>query len=675
MSVPLVLHLYGPVRVTLGGELVHVGGPRECSVLGALALAPGRPVSVERLIVWLWGEDPPARARKSVQNAVMLLRRALAPVGIDLERSGDAYLLQLGDCVLDTTDPGPGQPLEQAGQGDAVAAARSRLAELRLAAVERQLAQRLMSDPEDVAGELATLTAEHPYREPLWALLMQAHYRAGRQHEALRAYRRARDVLRDELGVDPGPALRDLHRAVLAHDPVVPADHAALARAWLGNGAAQAALGDLPASRAAFGHAVESARAAADDLLFADAAAALGGDAGWLLGDAATEALLEEALGRLGAPPRDPVRAARLNTGLAMTRSVRGDPRTRGHAAAAVRLTSAGAPAEIRTAALCAQAIAWEGPDDSDARARHGATLLEHGAATGDSVASALGQQYLGWAALERGDGAAAATARRAMSALAADSPHPHLAAQVADTRFLDAILAGNLAEATDLAAAIEPAWRRSADPRFAWFLDLFARVFVHELTDGLDSMIPEFEYGQSVAPDDPLWPMTIALAHGLAGRVAAAHTALEPVSAADCRALPRSTLWTGYVSGLGWLADLCDRRDLAAVTLELLAPLAVRHLVLGAMHYRGAVAHWQGVCHRVLGELDTAEPRLRQALREHEELHCPPWTALSAAALAKVLFLRDPAPAEAASLLDRARRIADTHGMTTLTARCAGYT
>jgi DNA-binding SARP family transcriptional activator len=107
MSVPLVLHLYGPVRVTHHGQVLPLGGPRECSVLGALAMAPGRPVSVERLIAWLWGEAPPARARKSVQNAVMLLRRALAPVGIDVERAGGAYLLRLGECVLDTADPGP----------------------------------------------------------------------------------------------------------------------------------------------------------------------------------------------------------------------------------------------------------------------------------------------------------------------------------------------------------------------------------------------------------------------------------------------------------------------------------------------------------------------------------------------------------------------------------------
>jgi hypothetical protein len=90
-------------------------------------------------------------------------------------------------------------------------------------------------------------------------------------------------------------------------------------------------------------------------------------------------------------------------------------------------------------------------------------------------------------------------------------------------------------------------------------------------------------------------------------------------------------------------------------------------------MRYRGAVAHGQGVCHRVLDEL-TAEPRLRQALREHEELtahhgsHCRPprWPRSCSCGTQQ---------AEAASLLDRARRIADTHGMTTLTARYAGRT
>jgi len=84
-------------------------------------------------------------------------------------------------------------------------------------------------------------------------------------------------------------------------------------------------------------------------------------------------------------------------------------------------------------------------------------------------------------------------------------------------------------------------------------------------------------------------------------------------------------------VSGLGWIVEVCDRADLAAIVLELLAPLTARHLVLAVMHHRGAVAHWQGVCHRVLGDLHAAEGRLRQALAEHEDLDCPHWIALSA--------------------------------------------
>ncbi len=426
----------------------------------------------------------------------------------------------------------------------------------------------------------------------------------------------------------------------------------------------------MPAARAAFEHAVAAARDADEDLLLADAAAALGGDAQWLLGDAATEALLEEAWGRLGDPPRDPVRAGRLATGLAMARSTRGDPRTKAHAADAVRLTATGATPGVRTAALFAQAIAWEGPDDIDARAHHGAALLAHGHASGDVVAAALGQQYLSWAALERGEVTTAAAARQAMFTLAADSPHPHLAAQLADTRYLDAILGGHLTQAAEYAMQIGPAWRRSADPGFAWYLDVSARVFLGELTDGLEQMLPEFEYGRTVMPGDPTWPALIALAHGLAGRLPEAHTALEQVTISQWRALPRSTLWTGYVSGLGWIVEVCDRADLTAIVLELLAPLTARHLVLGAMHHRGAVAHWQGVCHRVLGDLPAAEQRLRQALAEHEDLDCPHWIALSAAALARTLHQQDPTSTEAATLLQRAHHIADTHGMTTLTNR-----
>jgi len=693
MLVPTVIHLYGPVRVTRDGQILPLGGPRERSVLAALALAPERPVPVERLIVWLWGEHPPARARKSVQNAVMLLRRALAPAEVDVQRCGDAYVLRLGAALLDTTllntagtdrpdtagvdgagvngaDLGVGEPLQQAGEGAAVTAARARLDELRLAAIERRLAQQLVTAPHDVTTELATLTGLYPFREPLWVLLIQAHYRTGRQHEALQAYQQARTALRDGLGVEPGPALQQAHRAVLAQDPALLAEHAILARAWLANGAAQAALGDVPAARAAFEHAVAAARDADEDLLLADAAAALGGDAQWLLGDAATEALLEEAWGRLGDPPRDPVRAGRLATGLAMARSTRGDPRTKAHAADAVRLTATGATPGVRTAALFAQAIAWEGPDDIDARAHHGAALLAHGHASGDVVAAALGQQYLSWAALERGEGTTAAAARQAMFTLAADSPHPHLAAQLADTRYLDAILGGHLTQAAEYAMQIGPAWRRSADPGFAWYLDVSARVFLGELTDGLEQMLPEFEYGRTVMPGDPTWPALIALAHGLAGRLPEAHTALEQVTISQWRALPRSTLWTGYVSGLGWIVEVCDRADLAAIVLELLAPLTARHLVLGAMHHRGAVAHWQGVCHRVLGDLHAAEQRLRQALAEHEDLDCPHWIALSAAALARTLHQQDPTSTEAATLLQRAHHIADTHGMTTLTNR-----
>jgi hypothetical protein len=174
--------------------------------------------------------------------------------------------------------------------------------------------------------------------------------------------------------------------------------------------------------------------------------------------------------------------------------------------------------------------------------------------------------------------------------------------------------------------------------------------------------------------PGQLMWPLGAALAHAAAGRRDAANIELAAISLADLRAIPRATLWTGYVSGTARLADLCNRRDLAAFVLDQLAPLTARHIVMGGMAYRGSVAHWQGVGLRVLGDLDAAESRLRQALAEHDALASPPWQAETATALAQLLMSR-AAPGdtdEAAGLLGIARRLADQCGMKPLQARCA---
>jgi DNA-binding SARP family transcriptional activator len=108
----------------------------------------------------------------------------------------------------------------------------SRLEELRLVAIEQRIdADLQLGRHRELVGELRQLVAEHCYRERLHAQLMLALYRASRQAEALEAYRHARAVLVEQLGIEPGPQLRELHQAVLAHNPtlgaVSPALHAA----------------------------------------------------------------------------------------------------------------------------------------------------------------------------------------------------------------------------------------------------------------------------------------------------------------------------------------------------------------------------------------------------------------------------------------------------------------
>ena len=666
-----VLHLWGPVRVQTAGGVVQPGGPRERTVLAALAIVAGRPVSMERLSAWLWDGDPPDSARNSVQNAVLRLRQRLDGTGMRIEHVGDGYALQLGPAGIDVG--GPGEPLEQTMPTAPRTAATLALREARHSAVERRLAEQIELDPVQAIPELELLLAEQPEREPLWALLMLAHYRAGRSAAALQAYGRARRALADALGLDPGPLLRELHRGVLDHDPRLLAEQSALARALLADAAARAAVGDIAGARQRYADAVAAALRADDVLLLADAAAGQAGEAQWVLGDTALEALLEQVLLRLGTPPVDPVRAGRAAAGLALLRAFRGDVRARAHAAQAAALTATGATPATRTAALFAAATAWEGPDDIDSRERNGRALIGHGQDTGDRTAQSLGEQYVAWAAMERGEATNARAGRQRMLQLAADQPSAHLAAQVADTRFLEAMLEGRFTDAGQRIEELGAAWRAAADPGIAMVTEVGAGLLLGELTTGLDALLPAFAALTAALPGDVMWPSSTALAHALAGRPDLAEAAMDGLTASALRALPRSTLWLTHVSGISQLAWLCKRPDLAAVVLELLQPLGGTHVVVAGLAYRGAVAYWQGLALHTIGRLHEAEASLRAGLAQHQAVNSPPWIAQAELALATTLLAQDPTrAATAAAHLENASETADQIGMTLLKQRCA---
>jgi DNA-binding SARP family transcriptional activator len=255
------VRVLGPLQVIVDGVPADVGGPRQRCVLARLIAEHGRVVSADRLIEDLYGDEAPPRALAAVQSYVSHLRRALepgrparAPSGI-LVTSPPGYAIQLGQDAVDAwsfedeihqaaelDDPAAvqnrlssalaswrGTAFQEFGGMPWADLEASRLEELRLMAIERlaNAALRLGRAAQTVAG-LDRLTAEHPLREEAWRLLALALYQSGRQGDALSALRRARARLAADLGVDPGPALRELESDILAQAPRLSAPPAAL---------------------------------------------------------------------------------------------------------------------------------------------------------------------------------------------------------------------------------------------------------------------------------------------------------------------------------------------------------------------------------------------------------------------------------------------------------------
>src|SRR4051812_22103142 len=249
------IQVLGPLDVRVAGQPLALGGVQQRAVLAQLALRLNEVVSTDCLVEGLWGQQPPASAVNAVQVYVSRLRKALqATTGPDragsavLRRRGPGYLLELDPERVDLhrferlaregaqalpAAPGRaavtlwealglwrGQPLVEFADQPFAQSEIPRLEQRRLAAVETWLeAELALGRHAKVVGELGTLVAGHPLHEGLHRLLMLALYRSGRQAEALEAYRRARDLLAEELGIDPGRALRELEGAILTHDP------------------------------------------------------------------------------------------------------------------------------------------------------------------------------------------------------------------------------------------------------------------------------------------------------------------------------------------------------------------------------------------------------------------------------------------------------------------------
>ena len=227
--------LLGPLEVRSDGRTIVVGRGKQRALLAVLALNAGRVVSAERLIDELWGDEPPATAATAVQVYVSRLRKTLGDRAIETRDpgylvEGDVDVRRFDELVSEAQRSDPPRAAELLREalalwrGAALADCElpleaARLEEQRVAAIEQRIEADLASGrSSELVGELESLVAEHPLREPFRAELMLALYRAGRQAEALEAYRSARDTLLDELGIEPSPRLKQLEQAILRQD-------------------------------------------------------------------------------------------------------------------------------------------------------------------------------------------------------------------------------------------------------------------------------------------------------------------------------------------------------------------------------------------------------------------------------------------------------------------------
>lgn len=239
----VTVRVLGNVTASTTDHPIEISGDKPRLLLALLASRSGSTASVESLIDGLWGDDPPETARKSLQVHVSNLRRAIGdrtvvtePNGYRLNAVTDVEMFERGigtglklleedppsalTSIEESLNSWRGIPYAEFLHVPALATDSTRLNELMLQGREARMEAMLrLARHSEVLASIDALIAEHPYREGLRGLKMIALYRAGRQAEALGVYQETRNLLVDELGIDPSRDLQDLEQRLLQQDP------------------------------------------------------------------------------------------------------------------------------------------------------------------------------------------------------------------------------------------------------------------------------------------------------------------------------------------------------------------------------------------------------------------------------------------------------------------------
>ena len=251
----VAFRVLGPLEVLVDGHALPLGSAQLRRLLAGLLVQAGEVVPADRLIEIVWGDDPPLRAASALQKLVYRLRTLLTAEGREqaerqvVSTQPPGYALQTDPQSLDMArfEELVSEARATIQRGDSQAALRitdealglwrgpafvefafdefarseaARLDELRLVAIEERIDVKLsLGQHDELVAELESLVSVHPFRERFWAQLMLASYRAGHQTEALRAFGRLRDLLGEELGIEPSASLRSLEEAMVLQKP------------------------------------------------------------------------------------------------------------------------------------------------------------------------------------------------------------------------------------------------------------------------------------------------------------------------------------------------------------------------------------------------------------------------------------------------------------------------
>ncbi|WP_156434562.1 BTAD domain-containing putative transcriptional regulator [Mycobacterium sp. IS-1590] len=244
----------GPLQMTVDAAPVALGTPKQRAVLAVLVMNRSRAVSTDALITAAWEQWPPAEARASLHSYISNIRKVLSNAGADprsvLVNAPPGYRLDVDESACDlgrfVAEKAAGVQAAAAGQFEQASRhLRTAIAEWRGPVLDdlrdfqfvdayataltedKVTAHTAHAEAEIACGraysvitELEGLVVAHPYREPLWAQLITAYYLAERQSDALDAYQRLKSTLADDLGIDPGPAMRALHERILRQQPL-----------------------------------------------------------------------------------------------------------------------------------------------------------------------------------------------------------------------------------------------------------------------------------------------------------------------------------------------------------------------------------------------------------------------------------------------------------------------